>query len=157
MLGGLAGSGHASTLSPDLHTLKAAPQNLRGGDFDGDGRADTLYLVNEADSGRVAVHIRLDRVDGPQDMRVTSLEAGAFDPPNLRVVPAGAYAPDCGTYAAGCTSKPIEAAHDSVMLGLDGTTTVLLYWNGSHFEQDFVKSDDTILAHAVAALYAVNP
>lgn len=146
----------AATLTPDLHGQKA-PAALRTGDFDGDGRVDTLYLVDEPDTGRVAVHVRLDTVSGPKDIRVTSLDTGSAAAPDLRVVPAGSYAADCGSYATGCTSAPVEATHDSIMVALDGTTTVLAHWDRDHFEQDFVKNADSLLAHAVAALYAVNP
>ncbi|MGZ3305967.1 MAG: hypothetical protein ACXU8U_08915 [Asticcacaulis sp.] len=153
---------HAATMTPDLHRLMATPQALRGGDFDGDGRADSLYLVNEPDTGRIAVHIRLDRASGAQDFRVTSLDTAANETPDLRIVSAGAYAADCGTSARDCGASPVRAAHDAVMLGADGGATVLLYWSNGRFEQDFVKADaiageNGILAHAVAALYAVNP
>ncbi len=152
----MATAAHGATLTPDLHAQKA-PVTLRTGDFDGDGRVDTLYLVDEADTGRVAVHVRLDTASGPKDIRVTSLDTGSAAAPDLRVVPAGSYAADCGSYATGCTSAPVEASHDSIMVAIDGTTTVLAHWQGDHFEQDFVKNADSLLAHAVAALYAVNP
>jgi len=148
----------AASLTPDFHTLKPAQSVVRSGDFDGDGHVDQLYLVTEADTGRVAVHVRLNRADGVQDIRVTSLDVGAASTPNVQVVPAGsAYAADCGTYSSDCHEGTLKADHDSVLLSLDGSTSVLIHWTGAKFDQDFVHSNDSLLAHAVAALYAVNP
>ena len=148
----------ASTLVPDFHAPATAGSAVRSGDFDGDGRVDQLYLVTEADTGRVAVHVRLNRADGVEDVRVTSLDVGGAATPNLQVVPAGTrYAADCGTYASDCHDGTLKADHDSVLLGLDGSTSVLIHWTGARFDQDFVRSNDSLLAHAVAALYAVNP
>ncbi len=151
-------SAQASTLVPDFHAPATAQSAVRSGDFDGDGRVDQLYLVTEADTGRVAVHLRLNRADGVQDIRVTSLDVAGSATPNLQVVPAGTrYATDCGTYSADCHEGTLTADHDSVLLGLDGSTSVLIHWTGAKFDQDFVHSNDSLLAHAVAALYAVNP
>lgn len=154
---GLSSAAQAATLTPDLHSLKPALTTERRGDFDGDGRVDQLYLVTEADTGRVAVHVRLDRATGPQDIRVTSLDVGAAAAPDLQVVTAGtALAVDCGTYASDCHQGLMTAAHDSILLSLDGSTSVLIHWTGGQFDQDFVRSRDGLLAHAVAALYAEN-
>ena len=148
----------ASTLIPDFHAPASAQPTVRSGDFDGDGRIDQLYLVTEADTGRVAVHVRFNRADGVQDVRVTSLDVGGAATPNLQVVPAGTrYAVDCGTYSSDCQAGTLTADHDSVLLGLDGSTSVLIHWTGAKFDQDFVQSHDSLLAHAVAVLYAVNP
>ncbi len=93
-----------------------------------------------------------------EDIRVTSLDVGGAATPNLQVVPAGtSYATDCGTYSSDCHDGTLKADHDSVLLGLDGSTSVLIHWTGAKFDQDFVHSNDSLLAHAVAALYAVNP
>lgn len=154
---GISSVAQAASLTPDLHSLKPAQTAVRSGDFDGDGRIDQLYLVTE-DSGRVALHVRLDRATGPQDIRVTSVDISDASAPNLQVVPAGAaYTADCGTYSSECREGKLTAAHDSVLLALDGSTTVLLHWTGAQFDQDFVRSNDSLLAHAVAALYAFNP
>jgi len=147
----------AATLTPDMHSLKPVAEGVRSGDFDGDGRVDQLYLVTEADTGRVAVHVRLDRATGPRDIRVTSLDVGTAAAPDLQVVPAGtALAADCGTYASDCRQGVVTAPHDSIVLGLDSSTSVLIHWTGAQFDQDFVRSRDSLLAHAVAALYAEN-
>ena len=156
--GGLSSVAQASTLTPDFHAPATAQPVVRSGDFDGDGRVDQLYLVTEADTGRVAVHVRLNRADGVQDIRITSLDVGGAATPNLQVVSAGTrYATDCGTYSSDCHADTLMANHDSVLLGLDGSTSVLIHWTGAKFDQDFVHSNDSLLAHAVAALYAVNP
>jgi len=127
-------------------------------DFDGDGRIDQLYLVTEADTGRVAVHVRFDRATGPQDMRITSLDVGPETAPNLHVVHAGtAWTTDCGTYSSDCKAGLLTAAHDSILVGLDSSTNVLIHWTGTQFDQDFVHAKDGLLAHVVEALYAVNP
>jgi hypothetical protein len=148
----------ASSLIPDFHTLKPAADTVRSGDFDGDGRVDQLYLVTEADTGRVAVHVRFNRLSGPQDVRITSLDVGTAATPNLQVVHAGtSWATDCGTYSSDCHEGTMKADHDAILLGLDGSTSVLIHWTGTQFDQDFVHGNDSLLAHAVAALYAVNP
>ena len=51
---GVSSVAQAASLTPDFHTLKPAQSVVRSGDFDGDGHVDQLYLVTEADTGRVA-------------------------------------------------------------------------------------------------------
>lgn len=157
-LGGLALSASASTLLPDFNRM--APLNsvaLQTGDFDGDGRPDELYLTAEHETGRVAVHIRLNKVTGSEDIRVTSLDAGDNRIPELRVVSAGKYSADCGTYSSACSKQKIVAEYDSLVFAAGGETKVLLHWSGDHFEQDFVRGDDAFMAIAISSLYAVNP
>lgn len=157
-LGGVAIStlANASTLTPDLSRPSLTDQTVsRDGDFDGDGRRDDLYLVSEADTGRIAVHVHLNTVNGTQDIRVTAFDGGA-GAPDLRVVKAGRYQAECGTFTSDCATAGISAAHDSLMLGMDGATSLLLHWQGDHFEQDFVRSDEAAMAHAFSALYALN-
>lgn len=156
-LSALTASAHASTLIPDLSPVHAdAPTLPRGGDFDGDGRQDDLYLSDESDTGRVAVHVRLNTAAGARDIRVTSLDMGADSALDLAVVPAGAYAADCGNYATNCGAG-IATAHDSLMLGLGSGSSVLLHWQNDHFETDFVRDDEAEMARALSALYAANP
>lgn len=146
----------AATLMPDLNRPgQPDPSLSRSGDFDGDGRADELYMVAEADTGRVAIHVRLNRTDGPRDIRVTSLDSGNAAP-NLQVAAPGFYQADCGSYTTDCAANGIRTLQDSLLLGLDGDTTVLLHWQGDHFEQDFVRNDEARLARALSALYALN-
>lgn len=157
-LGGLAIStlANASTLTPDLSRPSLTDQTVsRDGDFDGDGRRDELYLVSEADSGRIAVRVHLNKINGTQDVRVTAFDGGA-GAPDLRVVKAGHYQAECGTFTSDCATAGIEAAHDSLLLGMDGATGLLLHWQGDHFEQDFVRNDEAAMAHAFSALYALN-
>ena len=157
-LGGLAIStlANASTLTPDLSRPSLTDQTVsRDGDFDGDGRRDELYLVSEADTGRIAVHVHLNTLNGTQDIRVTAFDGGA-SAPDLRVVKAGHYQAECGTFTSDCATAGIKAAHDSLMLGMDGATGLLLHWQDDHFEQDFVRSDEAAMAHAFSALYALN-
>ena len=151
-----AGSSQAASLMPNVSALNPAFDLTRQGDFDGDGRTDTLYLIGE-DSGRTAVHIRLNTVAGTQDVRVTSIDLPQGVVPDVQVVKAGAYRADCGNFSSDCAQASVTAAHDSLILGLDGGVSVLAHWQGDHFEQDFVRSDEALMAHAVAALYAVNP
>ncbi len=150
-----AGAGQAASLMPNVSALNPAFDLTRQGDFDGDGRMDTLYLIGE-DSGRTAVHIRLNTVAGTQDIRVTSIDLAAGAMPDIQVVKAGAYRADCGNFASDCAQAPVVAAHDSLILGLDSGVSVLAHWQDGHFEQDFVRSDEALMAHAAAALYAVN-
>ena len=154
-LAGIAGAGQAASLMPNISALNPAFDLSRQGDFDGDGRVDTLYLITE-DSGRTAIHIRLNTASGSQDVRVTSLDLPAGATPDLQVVKPGAYRADCGNFSSDCQQVAITAAHDSVILGLDGGVSVLAHWQGDHFEQDFVRNDEALMAHAVAALYAVR-
>ncbi len=148
---------HASTLTPDFSMLHASNQTLaRDGDFDGDGRRDDLYLSTEADTGRVAVYVRLNTADGARDIRVTSLDADVDSPLDLHVVHAGTYAADCGNFASDCGAG-VKADHDSLILGLDSGSSVLMHWQNDHFETDFVRNDEAQMARALSAMYAVNP
>ena len=151
-----AGSGQAASLMPSVSALNPAFDLTRQGDFDGDGRSDTLYLIGE-DSGRTAVHIRLNTAAGTQDVRVTSIDLPDGSVPDIQVVKAGAYRADCGNFSSECDQASVTASHDSLILGLDDGVSVLAHWQNDHFEQDFVRSDEALMAHAVAALYAVNP
>lgn len=151
LLAATAGLAEAAQLSPDLRVQRNSPQTLRNGDFDGDGRTDSLRLVTEADSGRIAVYVRL--ADG-HDQRVTSFDASAA--PALRVVPAGSYAVDCGNFASACTEAPIRMNADGLIMAMDGGISVLLHWQEGQFAQDFVRSDEADMARVASALYAVN-
>jgi len=152
----IASLANAATLTPDFNTLDRPSQPLvRTGDFDGDGRMDELYMVSEADTGRVAIHVRLNTVKGDRDIRVTSLDSGNSTP-NLHVAAAGFYQADCGTYTTDCAITGIRTTQDSLILGLDGDTTVLLHWQGDHFETDFIRNDEARMARAFSALYALN-
>lgn len=151
----VAGASQAASLMPNVSALNPAFDLTRQGDFDGDGRVDALYLITE-DTGRTAVHIRLNTASGTQDIRVTSLDLPAGATPDIQVVKAGDYRADCGNFSSDCQQASITARHDSVILGLDGGVSVLAHWQGDHFEQDFVRSDEALMAHAVAALYAVR-
>ena len=153
---GLAMSTQAAQLKPDLRPSSVQTQP-RSGDFDGDGRRDTLYLADEGDTGRVAVHVRLDTADGEKDIRVTSFEASSADSADVRVVPAGQYGVDCGSAASRCAGK-VSADNDSLILAMDGVN-VLLHWQDGRFEQDFVRADDglwTGLARTLTLLYTAD-
>jgi hypothetical protein len=160
-MAGLAieGAAHASSLTPDFSALTPSAADLpRSGDFDGDGRMDRVVLVAEPGSSRIAVHVELNTVNGVKDVRVTSFDAEAGAQPDLRVVAAGSYAGDCGSFSTDCAGK-VTAAHDSLMLGMAGGASLLIHWQASddQFAQDFVRSDEDMMAHALAALYAANP
>lgn len=151
MLAAVAGLAEAAQLSPDLRLHQNAQPTLRDGDFDGDGRVDTLRLVNDAGTGRIAVHVRL--ADG-HDQSVTSFDASAA--PTLRVVAAGHYAVDCGNFSNSCADAPIALKTDGLILAMDGGVSVLLHWQDGQFAQDFVRSDEADMARVASALYAVN-
>lgn len=152
----IASLADASTLTPDFNSLSHSSQTLaHSGDFDGDGRTDELYMAGEADTGRVAIHVRLNTVNGDEDIRVTSVDSGNSTP-NLHVAAAGVYQADCGTYTTDCATAGIHTTNDSLILGLDGDTTVLLHWQGDHFETDFIRNDEARMARAFSALYALN-
>ena len=152
----IANLASAATLTPDFSTLSRPSQSMAStGDFDGDGRSDELYMINEVNTGRVAIHVRLNTVHGDQDIRVTSLDSGNTTP-NLHVAAAGVYQSDCGTYTTACDAAGIRTTHDSLILGLDGDTTVLMHWQGDHFETDFIRNDEARMARAFSALYALN-
>ena len=112
----------------------------REGDFDGDGRRDALYLVDEPATGRVAVHVRLNTPAGQRDMRVSSYDAGSTAA-LPRIVPAGRYATDCGSFATDCVQADIVTTSDSLALDLGDGVTVLMHWRGDRFDQDFIKPD----------------
>ncbi len=154
---GLAASAEASQMAPSLNAF-AVSHGLqsRDGDFDGDGTRDALFLVNEPDSDRVAVHVRLNKATGAEDVRVTSLDGHASAASDLRVVAAGQYVLDCGSFSDSCGAHTVEALNQSLIIGLEGGLTVLVHWQGDHFEQDFVRSDDAVLARALSGLYASN-
>jgi len=157
MATGLAGTASAATLTPHFNSLSPAAADLpRTGDFDGDGRMDRLVLVAEPDSGRVAVHVELNTINGVRDVRVTSFDADSNAAPDLRIVAAGHYTGDCGSFALDCEAN-VVAAHDSLMIGMAGGASLLVHWQDGQFAQDFVRSDEAMMAHALAALYAANP
>jgi hypothetical protein len=153
----LAGPVCASTMP---HSLRgSADTAAREGDFDGDGRRDALYLVNDPATGRIAVHVRLNTEAGQHDIRVSSYDAnsGASLP---RVVPAGRYAPDCGSFATDCGQADIVTRSDSLALDLGDGVTVLMHWQGDRFDQDFIKPDVAApwagLADTMAGVFAAG-
>lgn len=143
----MADSAHATSPIPSMSTAPAFSL-LRRADFDGDGRTDPLTLVRES-SGRTGVHVHLSGVD--KDVRVTTVDGA----PDLQIARAGIYHGDCGTFATGCESS-VTAQNDSLIVGAGGAS-ILIHWKDGGFTQDFVRSDEAALAHAAAALYAVNP
>lgn len=149
----------AAALKPDFRAAAPAQAVPHDGDFDGDGRRDDLYLVNEVDSNRVAVHIRLNAAEGARDIRVTSFDMDTYGvggkSAGLHVAAAGAYRPDCGNFAADC-GEIIHTAADSLLVTLSSGGTVLVHWRDGRFEQDFVRSDEAAMARVAAALYAEN-
>lgn len=157
-LSALAGQSLASDMPYNLHAAGADLQ-ARAGDFDGDGRQDALYLVDEPATARVAVHIRLNTTAGERDMRVSSYDgaAGASAP---RIVPAGHYATDCGSFATDCGQGDIVTTSDSLALDLGDGVTVLMHWQGGRFDQDFIKPDAAApwagLADTMDEVYAAN-
>ena len=154
---GLVASAEASQMTPPLNALAAAHAlQPRDGDFDGDGTRDALFLVNEPDSDRVAIHIRLNKAGGAEDIRVTSLDGRASAASDLRVVAAGQYVLDCGTFSDSCAAHTVEANSQSIIVSMEGGLTVLIHWQGDHFEQDFVRSDEAAMARALSSLYAAN-
>ncbi|MGA9659908.1 MAG: hypothetical protein WBQ60_12535 [Asticcacaulis sp.] len=151
----MAPQASAAQLMPDLSahgfTNRAV---LRDGDFNGDGRLDELYFVTENDTGRIALHVRLNLPQGDKDMRVTSFDSSRT--PDLQLAHAGYYRMDCGTYSDDCSQKGITTTQDSLIMGMSGGVNVLLHWQDDHFEQDFVKSDEVAMTRALSVLYAVN-
>jgi len=154
----LAGTAGASPMPHGIH-FGAVDAQAREGDFDGDGRRDTLYLVDEPATGRIAVHVRLNTLAGARDLRVSSYDAhqGASAP---RIVPAGHYAADCGSFATDCGDTAIVTTSDSLALDLGDGVTVLMHWQGGRFDQDFIKPDAAApwagLADTMAEVYAAN-
>lgn len=154
----MAGQAWASTMPHNLHP-GAVDAVAREGDFDGDGRRDALYLVDEPATGRVAVHIRLNMAAGERDLRVSSYDAqsGASLP---RIVPAGHYAADCGSFATDCGQADIVTTSDSLALDLGDGVTVLMHWQGDRFDQDFIKPDAAApwagLAGAMSEVFATS-
>ncbi|MEI9904006.1 MAG: hypothetical protein WDN06_08500 [Asticcacaulis sp.] len=76
-----------------------------------------------------------------RDIHVTSLDADVDSPLDLHVVQAGTYAADCGNFASDCGAG-VKADHDSLILGLDSGSSVLMHWQNDHFETDFVRNDE---------------
>ncbi len=154
----LAAGASASTMPHNVH-LGVADTVAREGDFDGDGRRDALYLVDEPATGRVAVHVRLNTAAGERDLRVSSYDAqsGASMP---RIVPAGHYAADCGSFATDCGQGGIVTTSDSLALDLGDGVTVLMHWHGDRFDQDFIKPDAAApwagLADIMTEVYATG-
>ncbi len=154
----VAGTAYASPMPYSVHS-GAVDIQARAGDFDGDGRRDTLYLVDEPATGRIAVHVRLNTAAGEHDIRVSSYDshAGTTAP---RIVPAGRYATDCGSYATDCGEAAIVTTSDSLALDLGDGVTVLMHWQGGRFDQDFIKPDAVApwagLADTMAEVYAAN-
>ena len=146
-LAGITAAAHATPLMPRPDT-PLVPGLLRPADFDGDGRMDSLTLARD-ESGRTAVNVRLSATG--DYVRVTSVDGV----PDLQIVKPGSYRGDCGTFSSDCPAS-VTTATDSLMVNTGGAN-VLVHWRDGHFEQDFVKSDEAALAHAAAALYALNP
>eukprot|EP01042_Synura_sphagnicola_P017691 gene17691-22370_t len=158
MVGASVGTAHASSLSPDFSRLHDhADPIVRQGDFDGDGRVDELYFSTRPNSQRVDVHVRLNAATGPKDIQITSIDMNDDVAVNVQVVPAGHYTPDCGNFASDCDQTPVVTTHDSLILAIGGGSNVLAHWQDDHFEQDFVRSDEALMAHVLSALYALNP
>ncbi len=153
-----AGAVQASTMAPDMNMMHDRTASVvRQADFDGDGRIDELYFSTRSDSDRVDVHVRLNTTAGPKDVMVTSLDAQDDAALNVQIVPAGHYSIDCGNFAFDCDQTPVTASHESLILAIGGGTNVLAHWQDDHFEQDFVRSDEALMAHVLSALYALNP
>lgn len=148
-LAGVSVTAQAAQMAPDLRNTQ--PSVLRDGDFDGDGRLDTLNLVNEADTGRIAVHVRL----AGEDVRVTSFDAASA--PVVRVVPAGTYEVDCGSFATDCKGQAVQTRADSLIVAVDGGVSLLMYWRDGAFEPEFVRSEEDSMARVAAMLTALNP
>lgn len=154
----VAGTAGASPMPHGVH-LGAGDAQTREGDFDGDGRPDTLYLVDEPATGRVAVHVRLNTLAGTRDLRVSSYDThqGASAP---RIVGAGHYAADCGSFATDCGDATIVTTSDSLVLDLGDGVTVLMHWKGGRFDQDFIQPDAAApwagLADTMTEVYAAN-
>lgn len=144
MMSLIAGSATAASLSFMPRVLdKSAQAPVREGDFDNDGRVDQVLILPEAGTGRFEIQIRFNRSEGTQTRRVMTLGAEAFLPDSgleLQVVPAGRYEVDCGDYSDDCTADVIDATSDSLRLSMSGAS-VLMYWDGERFVQDFVKTD----------------
>lgn len=155
VLGLMAVQAQGAVLKPDFHAPLQAQVLPHDGDFDGDGRRDSLYLVNEADSSRIAVHVRLNKVSGSEDLRVTSFDQDSAKDAGLHVAAAGWYHPDCGNFATDCGGA-IHTNSDGLLLSLSSGGTVLVHWQDGRFEQDFVRSDEAAMARVAAALYAEN-
>ncbi len=155
-MGLMAAQAQGAVLKPDFHAAPLQTQALpHDGDFDGDGRRDDLYLVNEADSNRIAVHIKLNKAAGAEDLRVTSFDQDSARNAGLHVVAAGSYHPDCGNFATDCGTA-IRTTSDGLLLSISSGGTILVHWQDGKFEQDFVRSDEAAMARVAAALYAEN-
>lgn len=158
MVGAFVGSAQASSMSSDVSRLHdRADSVVRRADFDGDGRMDELYFSSRPNSDRVDVHVRLNTASGPKDIQITSVDMNDSAAVNVQIVPAGHYVPDCGNFASDCDQTPVVATHDSLILAIGGGSNVLAHWQDDHFEQDFVRSDEALMAHVLSALYALNP
>jgi hypothetical protein len=145
----------AKTILPVMTTESLSPVSgaALGGDFDGDGRRDEVMVVRDQARDRLDIRVRLNRLDGVQDIKVTSVSAR--EGYNLRVTGDEAFRRDCGDGAA-CEADSFRAPHDSVLVSLDAGMDVLVYWNGKTFEQDFVSSDEVLMRRALSALYAFD-
>lgn len=166
-----AGTATAATLdfqsfavSRTGHKVQDVP--LREGDFDNDGRLDQVLILPEAETGRFEIQIRFNAADGAHTQRVMTIGGEAFAPDSgmeLHVVPAGRYTVDCGDFSDGCQADVIDASADSLRLSMNGAS-VLMYWNGDRFVQDFVKAEavapelatDRVLNRAVGLLGALG-
>jgi len=124
------------------------------GDFDGDGRQDEVAFTADEDDRegvRQTIWLRLGNGD---EVRVMSLDAALAT--QVQRAPAADYALDCGSFSDHC-GETLRTTTDSLVLSLDQGMTVLVHWNGSAFDQDFVRSDEVRLSRAVATLFALNP
>jgi hypothetical protein len=124
------------------------------GDFNGDGMPDEVWFSHETDTDRVKVNIRLNRLDGVENIQVTSLDANLTA--NVQSAPASAYQRDCGDFSSDCEQARLVTKTDALLLSLNEGITVLVYWNGQQFEQDFVASDELRLRRAVSTLSALE-
>jgi len=147
----LTGAATAAEMKPDLRQAPfGGVTNTLKGDFDGDGRLDDVAFMPE-EGERQAVWLRLGN---GQSVRVISLDARQAA--QIERAPAADYALDCGSFADQCGDS-LRTTTDGLVLSLDEGMTVLVHWNGSAFDQDFIRSDEVRLSRAVATLFAFNP
>ncbi len=154
-----AGAVHAASLDFKPHAAaKVQESPLREGDFDNDGRTDQVLILPEAGTDRYEIQIRFNHADGVNTQRVMTLGAEAFTPESdmeLKVVPAGRFVVDCGDYSEDCEATVIDSSGDSLRLSMGGAS-VLMYWDGDRFVQDFVKTDAPATERALGLLGALS-
>lgn len=140
----------AGVVFPDPSAFAGEPvQAALHGDLDGDGRLDQIVRQYDADSDRVRLVALMARANGVERIPLTAVDrADRFD---WHVAAPDAFRLDCGG-ETGCVPQTVQTRTDSLVLSLEGGSTILMRWTGTHFEPEFIRSEAVVLTRMLGLL-----